>query len=139
MPLSDADPAPPAPPPEGQGLAVAAETLYLVNLLVVPGVAFVILVYLYLRHRASAPVLALGHLQQTVAASLWAGLLLVLINGLILWLGGYDEPWTWVVLLLYFTTCHAALVLLGVVGVARAMAGKPYRYPVIGPRLPAEN
>jgi hypothetical protein len=135
MPLSDADPV----PPEGQGLAVTAEVLYLVNLLLVPGVAFAILLVLYFRHRASAAVLALGHLQQTVAASLWAGLLLVLVNGLILWLGGYDQAWTWVVLLLYFTTCHAALVLLGVVGLARAMAGKPYRYPLIGPRLPAEN
>lgn len=135
MPPSDADPG----PPEGQGLAVAAETLYLVNLLLVPGVAFVILLILYLRHRGSAPALARGHLQQTLAASLWAGLLLLLVNGLILWLGGYDQAATWVVLLLYFVSCHAALVLLGVVGLARAMAGKPYRYPLIGPRLPAGN
>jgi hypothetical protein len=135
MPLSDTEPR----PTEGQGLAVAAESLYLVNLLLVPGIAFLILLVLYIRHRASAPALARGHLQQTLAASLWAGLLLVLVNGLILWLGGYDQASTWVVLLLYFTTCHATLVLLGVVGLARAMAGKPYRYPVIGPRLPAEN
>ena len=135
MPPSDADPA----PPEGQGLAVAAESLYLVNLLLVPGVAFVILLVLYLRHRGSAPALARGHLQQTLIASLWAGLLLVLVNGLILWLGGYDQASTWMVLLLYFVSCHAALVLLGVVGLARAMAGKPYRYPLIGPRLPIGN
>lgn len=134
MPPSDAEAA-----PEGQGLAVAAETLYLVNLLLVPGIAFMILLYLYLRHRTEASALALGHLQQTVAASLWAGLLLVLVNGLVLWLGGYDQAGTWVVLLLYFVSCHAALVLLGVVGLARAMAGKPYRYPVIGPRLPIGN
>jgi hypothetical protein len=135
MPPSDADPG----PPEGQGLAVAAETLYLVNLLLVPGIAFVILLYLYFRHRTTAQALALGHLQQTVAASLWAGLLLILVNGLILWLGGYDRASTWMVLLLYFVSCHAALVLLGVVGLARAMAGKPYRYPLIGPRLPTGN
>ena len=134
MPPSDADPV-----PEGQGLAVAAETLYLVNLLLVPGIAFVILLYLYFRHRATAPALARGHLQQTVAASFWAGLLLVLVNGLVLWLWGYDQASTWVVLLLYFVSCHAALVRLGVVGLARAMAGKPYRYPVIGPRLPTGN
>jgi uncharacterized membrane protein len=135
MPLSDTEPR----PSEGQGLAVAAQSLYLVNLLLVPGIAFLILLVLYFRHRDSAPALARGHLRQTLAASLWAGLLLVLVNGLILWLGGYDQASTWVVLLLYFTTCHATLVLLGVVGLARAMAGKPYRFPVIGPRLPAGN
>jgi uncharacterized membrane protein len=135
MPLSDTEPR----PSEGQGLAVAAQSLYLVNLLLVPGIAFLILLVLYFRHRDSAPALARGHLRQTLAASLWAGLLLVLVNGLILWLGGYDQASTWVVLLLYFTTCHATLVLLGVVGLARAMAGKPYRFPVIGPHLPAGN
>ncbi len=135
MPPSDAEP----DSPEGQGLAVAAESLYLVNLLLVPGVAFVILLVLYFRHRGSAPALARGHLQQTLVASLWAGLLLILVNGMILWLGGYDRASTWMLLLLYFVSCHAALVLLGVVGLARAMAGKPYRYPVIGPRLPAGN
>ncbi len=135
MPLSDAEPG----PASGQGLAVAAESLYLVNLLLAPGFAFLILLVLYFRHRHSASPLARGHLQQTLAASLWAGGLLVLVNGFILWSGGYDQPSTWLILLLYFVCCHAALVLLGVLGLARAMAGQPYRYAVIGPRLPAEN
>ena len=46
--------------------------------------------------------------------------------------GGYHQPYTWVVLLLYFTTAHASLVLLGVLGLARAMAGQGFRYPLIG-------
>jgi hypothetical protein len=41
-------------------------------------------------------------------------------------------PATWVVLILYFTCCHAALVLFGVLGLARAMAGQVFVYPLIG-------
>jgi hypothetical protein len=119
-------------PAAGGTLAVTAEALYLVNLLLVPGIAFVILLALYLRNNKTAPLLARCHLRQTIAASLWAGVLLVLVNGLILALGGYQAPATWVVLILYFTTCHASLVLLGVLGLAKAMAGQPYRYPLIG-------
>lgn len=118
----------------GQGLATAVEVLYLVNLLLVPGLAFVILLVVYWRNIKTASPLARCHLQQTLVASIWAGVLLVAINVLILMLGGYQEPWTWVVLILYFTTCHASLVLLGVLGLAKAMAGQFYVYPLIGRR-----
>ncbi len=118
--------------PPGTALATTAEVLYLVNLLLVPGLAFIALVALYVKYRVTAPALARCHLRQTLSGSIWAGVLLILVNGLILALGGYDAPGTWVVLIVYFTTCHATLVLLGVLGLAKAMAGQPYRYPLIG-------
>lgn len=131
MPASGADNGA-ADMPAGQLLAVAAETLYLVNLLLAPGVAFGILLWLYRKHAGTAPALARCHLRQTCAASLWAGVLLIAVNALILALGGYRAPGTWVILVLYFTTCHATLVLLGVLGLAKAMAGQVYRYPLLG-------
>lgn len=131
MPPSDVSPADAQLPP-GTGLATTAEVLYLVNLLLAPGFAFAALVVLYVKQRRDAPPLARCHLRQTLAGSLWAGVLLVLVNALILALGGYDAPGTWVILVVYFTTCHACLVLIGVLGLAKAMAGQPYRYPLIG-------
>jgi hypothetical protein len=113
-------------------LAVAAESLYLINLMIVPGLAFVVLTALWLRHRGSAPALARCHLAQTFAASLWAGGLLVIVNAAIIALGGYDSPHTWVVVILYFTTCHTTLICFGALGLARALAGRPYVYPLIG-------
>lgn len=118
----------------GQSLAVTAEVLYLANLLLLPGLAFLILAGLWTRHRHVAPLLARCHLRQTLAASLWAGGLLVLANAAILLLGGYRQPGTWVVVILYFTMFHSSFVLLGVLGLAKAMAGKPYTYPLIGRR-----
>jgi len=111
---------------------VAVEVLYLVNLLLLPGLAFVALVVVYFRSIKRAPALASCHLRQTLSASLWAGGLLLVANISILLLGGYRSPNTWMVVIIYFTTCHATLVLLGVMGLAKAMAGQCYRYPLVG-------
>lgn len=118
----------------GREIAVAAEALYLANLMVVPGVAFIALLVLWLREHRRAPELARGHLRQTVAASLWAGVLLVVANAAIIFTGGYGSPYTWVIVILYFTTCHSTLIFCGAIGLAKALAGKPFRFPLIGPR-----
>ena len=128
---SDNDPAVNQP---GQSLAVTAEVLYLANLLLLPGLAFLLLLRLWYTHRDQAPALALCHLKQTIVGSLWAGALLVVANAAIILLGGYHQVSTWVVAIIYFTMFHSTFVLLGVLGLAKAMAGKPYVYPLIGRR-----
>lgn len=122
----------PEPDPPGQGIAVSAEALYLANLLLLPGLAFLALLALWFAQRRDAPPLGRCHLRQTLSASLWAGAILVLANALIIAFGGYQQPATWVIVILYFTTCHSTLVLFGILGLARAMAGKLYVYPLIG-------
>lgn len=118
----------------GQNLAVAAESLYLLNLLLAPGIAFAILFWLW-RKNATAPALARNHLKQTLYVSLWGGLLLTLFSIVFLALGGLHWAWTWVLVIMYFTCVHSTLVICGMFGLARAMAGKPFRYPMIGPAL----
>jgi hypothetical protein len=120
----------------GTTLATVAEALYILNLLLFPVVAFVLLLWLYRKHIRSAAPLARCHLRQTLSASLWAGVLLVLANVAIFAFGGYRAPSTWVIVVLYFTTAHASLVLLGTLGLAKAMAGRPYIYPLIGRPCP---
>lgn len=117
----------------GQALAVAAESLFLANLLVAPGLAFLAIAWLRLRHPA-APPLARCHLDQAFFVSLWGGALLVVASGIFIALGGLAWEWTWVVVILYFTTVHSTLLLFGALGLAKAMAGKSYAYPLIGPR-----
>lgn len=58
----------------------------------------------------------------------------LLANVAIILLGGYDSAWTWIVVVLYFTTCHSTLIFCGAIGLSRALAGKPFRFPLIGPR-----
>lgn len=127
---------PPSADDQDQATAVAAQALFLLNLLLLPGLGFLLLLGLWLVRRGTAGALAQAHLAQALSGSLWAGLLLVLVNGLILLLGGYQGPQVWVVLILYFTSCHALLVLCGAMGLARALAGQCWRFPLIGRPLP---
>lgn len=122
--------------PAGMGLAVTAESLYLANLLVAPGIAFLVLGLLFLRRGKHTPPLAAAHIEQAVSASIWAGVLLLLVNGAILALGGYRGLTAWTFVILYFTVCHSTLVLLGVVGLVKAMAGQCWRFPLVGRPLP---
>ena len=116
----------------GKTLAVTAETLFLLNLLLLPGLAFAALLLVYLAKRHSSPPLAANHLVQTTGVSLIGGGLLVVVIALILALGGFDSGYTWVVVILYFTFIHSSLILLGVMGLVKAMAGQHFRYPLIG-------
>lgn len=118
----------------GRRFAVAAESLYLANLLLAPGFAFLGLVWLWRRPEVQASPLAVSHLRQTLVASLWAGALLVGLSTLILLIGGFESMWSWLAVILYFTFFHSTLVLCGMVGLARAMAGQAFRFPLIGPR-----
>lgn len=117
--------------PPGQSLAILAAALYLVNLLLLPGLAFLGLLWLYWRHQQDAPPLARHHLRQSLFASLAAGILLIGGVGLLLLLGGIDSGGIWTAVILYFTLCHATLILLGIQALARALAGKVYRYPLL--------
>lgn len=119
----------------GQGLAIAAEALFLLNLLALPGIAFAVLAGLWFRFRHEAPPLARQHLQQAFVVSLWGGVLIVVCSAAIVLAGGLQEQWTWVVLILYFTCVHSTLILLGMVALVKAMGGQPWRFPLIGPRL----
>lgn len=123
----------------GRRLAIGAEALYLANLMLAPGLAFLVLAFLWRRYRHSCPTLARNHLRQTFLVSLWGGLLIVAVTGALLFFG--DLAWArasgtvWVAVILYFTCIHSTLILFGIVGLARALAGQPFRYPLIGPRL----
>ena len=119
----------------GQGLAIAAEALFLLNLLALPGLAFAILAGLWFRFRHDAPPLARQHLRHAFVVSLWGGVLIVVCSAGILLAGGLHEQWTWVVLILYFTCIHSTLILLGMVALVKAMGGQAWRFPVIGPKL----
>ena len=124
----------PGTAPADRSLAIAAEGLYLGNLLVAPGVCFAVLLWLWFRRGRGASPLARNHLRQTIAGSLWAGVLLVGLSGVIFFIGGFASMWSWLAVILYFTFFHSALALCGMIGLAHAMAGRPFVYPLIGPR-----
>lgn len=118
----------------GQTLALAAEGLFLANLLIAPGMAFLALAWLWWKNRENGPLLARQHLHQAFWVSLYGGILIVALSAIFILAGGLYWEWTWVLVILYFTCVHSTLVLCGMFGLARAMAGQAFRYPLIGPR-----
>jgi hypothetical protein len=123
------------PDDDGRDLAVIAEGLYLANLLLIPGIAFAILLWLWLKNRNTASLLARQHLKQTTFVSLYGGLLIVLLSAAFIGAGGLYWEWTWVVVIMYFTCIHSTLVMFGMYALAKAMAGQVWRYPLIGPSI----
>lgn len=119
-------------PASGKSIAITAETLYLVNLLLAPGLAFIALLLLYLFKKKQAAALAVNHLSQTVGVSIVGGALIVIVIALVIVLGGFDSGYTWMVVILYFTFIHSSLILMGVLGLVKAMNAEHYRYPLIG-------
>ena len=117
----------------GQNLAVIAESLFLGNLLIAPGICFAILFWLWLRNKDDAPPLARQHLKQTTYVSLWGGILIIVISGLFIALGGLHWEWTWVIVIMYFTCIHSTPVMFGAYALSKALAGQTWRYPLIGP------
>jgi alanine-alpha-ketoisovalerate/valine-pyruvate aminotransferase len=120
---------------DGRDLAVIAEGLYLANLLLIPGIAFAILFWLWLKNRDTASLLARQHLKQTTFVSLYGGLLIVSLSAIFIGVGGLYWEWTWVVVIMYFTCIHSTLVMFGMYALAKAMAGQVWRFPVIGPSI----
>jgi uncharacterized Tic20 family protein len=113
-------------------LAIMAEAFYLLNLSFLPFLGFFILVWLYFKYENYSE-LASCHVSQTLSASIWAGLLLLLVTGVIVLAVGYDSAYTWIIVIVYFIICYSTLVILGIIGLVKAMGGKQFHYPVIGP------
>jgi uncharacterized Tic20 family protein len=123
---------------EGQSLAVLAESLYVANLLILPFVAFIILCVIFLKKHRKAPALAKSHLEQTMSASIGIAVMFFAASVIVLLLKmwGLEDVAVWMIVVIVFTIIHATMVLFGVLGLAKAMAGKCWRYPVFGHALP---
>lgn len=117
-----------------QVLAITAEGLFLSNLLMLPGISFLILVWLRWRYHHAAGALARCHIAQTFFVSLWGLALLVMLSAAFIALIGLHSQWTWVVVIIYFTCIHSTLVLVGVFGLSRAISRREFVYPLIGVR-----
>ena len=125
---------------DGQQLAIVAESLYVANLLILPFAAFLVLVIVFLKKHGSAPPLGRSHLEQTIAASIGIAIMFFACAGIIVLLRswGLQDVGIWMIVVIVFTIIHATMVLFGVLGLAKAMAGKCWRYPLFGTALPSD-
>ena len=112
-------------------IAVRVQVLYLLNLMIIPGLAFIMIWRVFAAHRNSTQELTRSHVSQAFIASIVVGLLIVCFVALMLVFGSADDPYTWMWIVLYFTCVHALFILLGVIGLVRAFASQTVRYPIL--------
>ena len=124
---------------DGKDFAVLVESLYVANLLILPVLAFIILALIFIKKHGSLPALADSHLEQTMFASIWIGVFFFItaLTVMLMNLIGIEDVTLWMIAIITFTIIHATMVLLGVFGLAKALSGKCWRYPVVGKPLPA--
>lgn len=113
-------------------IASTAATLYLLNILLLPFAAFVLLLVLYQKQRHNVSTLVQCHLIQAMRASICAGFMLILVSAGILLFGDWHHVGTWMILILYVLCVHSVFILFGVFALTKALSGKLYFYPLIG-------
>lgn len=102
--------------------AIIYQSLYLMNLLLIPGIAFVILLWLFAKENAT-PGWQRIHLFRSLQLSILAGLFIVIVPLTVVFTTNQLEA-SIMVMVVYLVTIHAAFVMLGMLNVARAMARK---------------
>ncbi len=81
----------------------------LLNLTVFPVISFVALLFMYLKTEPNTIdryYVALG-----IKTNVFAGVALIVMTTLMIVLGGFDSPWTWVFVVSYFVFIHALFIL----------------------------
>jgi hypothetical protein len=131
-----------SPSPSGK-FSVICQSLYLANLLLLPGVFFLVLAYYYYKFKQLQDVknslvgsstvssivhlryLGIGkiHLIRSIQLSMLAGLLVVVIPLCVIYFSSQLQT-SIMVGLIYFVTLHAGFVLIGMFNLSRAMANK---------------
>ncbi len=107
---------------KNQNSAILYQSLYLMNLLLIPGLAFLALLYLFYRDNDRQGWQRI-HLYRALQISILVGVFLIVIPLLVLVFTNQFQT-SLMLILVYFVTLHAAFVLIGMLNIARAMAKK---------------
>lgn len=103
-------------------LAIISQSLYLANLLLVPGLCFAILLWFFIKDRHQKNWAGI-HLYRALQLSVVAGIALGGVPLAFIFLS-HNAGSSLMMMILYFVTMHAAFVLIGMLNLSRAMAQK---------------
>jgi hypothetical protein len=97
----------------------------LLNLTVLPGLSFIALLLIY---RKTLPdTIDRYHAVLGIKINLVAAAVLFLVSSLMILLGGFDSPWTWVYVISYFTIVHTIFIVFALWALVRAWSGDRLR------------
>jgi len=105
-----------------QRSAIIYQSLYLINLLLLPGIAFVVLLWLFKKQHKQFGWQKI-HLFRSVQLSFLAGFFMIIMPLFIIYFAKQFEA-AILIVVVYFISVHAFFVMLGMLNIARAMSRK---------------
>ena len=102
-----------------QTLSMIAQTLYLANLLAIPGLSFIVLCYLFYREKSRG--LVRIHFIRAIQLTILNLVCIVVLPALYIYFSS-ERGESFMLALFYFICVHTAFVMLGIFNLARAMA-----------------
>jgi hypothetical protein len=93
----------------------------LLNLTILPVISFIALLLIY--RKTQADTIDHYHAVLGVKINVIAAAVLFLVSALMILLGGFDSPWTWVYVISYFTIVHTIFIVFALWALVRAWSG----------------
>ncbi|MCW9047251.1 MAG: hypothetical protein OQK46_04155 [Gammaproteobacteria bacterium] len=97
----------------------------LLNLTFLPGLAFIYLIFNLKKSKKDG--IDHYHALLAIKLNLIAAFSLFVVSGLMIVMGGFESPLTWVYVITYFTFVHTIFILIAVWAIVRAWSGQKIR------------
>jgi len=104
-----------------QQQAANAALASLLNLTVLPVISFIALLLIY--RQTQAGTIARYHAVLGIKINIIAATVLFLVSALMVLLGGFNSPWTWVYVISYFTIVHTLFIVIALWALVRSWSG----------------
>ncbi len=96
----------------------------LLNLTVLPVISFVALLLIY--RKTEPDTIDRYHALLGIKINVIAAAMLFLVSALMILLGGFNSPWTWVYVISYFTIVHTIFIVFALWALVRAWSGDKF-------------
>ena len=93
----------------------------LLNLTILPIISFIALLLIY--RKTEPDTIGRYHAILGLKINLIAVAVLFLVSALMILLGGFNSPWTWVYVISYFTIVHTLFIVIALWALVRAWSG----------------
>lgn len=93
----------------------------LLNLTILPVVSFIALFFIYKKTQPNN--IDHYHAVLGIKINVIAAIALFVVSALMILLGGFNSPWTWVYVISYFTIVHTVFIVIAIWALVRAWSG----------------
>ncbi len=98
-----------------------AALVSLLNLTILPVISFIALLLVY--RKTEPDTIDRYHAILGLKINVLAATVLFLVSALMILLGGFNSPWTWVYVITYFTIVHTIFIVFALWALVRAWSG----------------